>query len=86
MYTYFIAFSTIVLTILFNGFTPIYLRNKLFASDNPQSNKVLYNQILLFFLLLIIFNIIFKITENAVDINIQIILLNIFLISGFFII
>ena len=85
MYNYFIAFSTIALTILFNGFTPIYLRNKLFASDNPQSNKVLYNQILLFFFtLLIIFNIIFNVAENAVDLNIQIILLNIFLISGFF--
>lgn len=85
MYNYFIAFSTISLTILFNGFTPIYLRNKVINNKYEFEDKNLYNQIFLFyFILLIIFNIIFLGIENIKSINIELKLLNVFLFIGFF--
>jgi len=85
MYNYFIAFSTISLTILFNGFTPIYLRNKVINNKPEFENKNLYNQILFFyFILLILFNFIFLGIENIKSVNIELKLLNIFLFTGFF--
>ena len=85
MYNYFIAFSTISLTVLFNGFTPIYLRNKVINTKSESENKNLYNQILFFyFILLILFNIIFLGIEHIKNINIELKLLNIFLFIGFF--
>ena len=86
LYNYFIAFSTISLTILFNGFTPIYLRNKIITKNKEyKSDQLLYNQIFFFFLILLFtLNLIYQVIQSNIDINIQIKLLNFFLISGFF--